>query len=290
MFLRNECHQLDFSWKNHTGTEMAVIMCFSSEHPPCPLEADSLNAHGIKSIGLYEEKIDKECGKGYCPCDAAAFRFACSFCPSSQDGCAVCGVRCAVCVQRKVLLGSLCSKWTASGKWLSWCTQNGLTYSTEQRPFREAESRLSGQKIHAFTGPKVSFPRWQQFAMDPVLSQLTPVNPFTSYFSKINCIIILLCTPRALQISYLNFAWSSRVCHAYYTPRPSHPSRFSHCNNIRLRVQIMEILIMQFSPPSNFPCLRPKCSLTAPFSNSVRVFPAGRETLFQNHTKQQTKV
>ena len=69
--------------------------------------------------------------------------------------------------------------------------------------------------------------------------------------------------------------FNSTLPHTCYMSRPSHSSRFDHPNNIGWAVQIIKLLIMQFS---TFPCylfpLRPKCSSQY---NNNRLVPA---TLF----------
>jgi len=76
----------------------------------------------------------------------------------------------------------------------------------------------------------------------------------------------------------------SSPLHTCYMPHPSHSFWFDHPNNIWWGVQIIELLIIQFSP---FPCyiipLRPTLlsdSLSLP-SSSMWV------TMFHTHTKQQ---
>jgi hypothetical protein len=53
----------------------------------------------------------------------------------------------------------------------------------------------------------------------------------------------------------LSLSWASPLPHLSYMPCPSHSSQFYHLHNGGWGVQIMELLIMKFSP---FPCyLRP---------------------------------
>ena len=63
-----------------------------------------------------------------------------------------------------------------------------------------------------------------------------------------------------------NPVYTSPLHHTRYMSRPSHSSRFYHPNNIWWAVQIIKLLIMQFSP---LPCylvpLRPKYSSQHPF-------------------------
>jgi hypothetical protein len=58
-------------------------------------------------------------------------------------------------------------------------------------------------------------------------------------------------------------------CHFY---RPSHYSRFEHPSNICWRIQIIKLLIMQFSPLPVIPSLLgPNFSLSTLFSNTLRL-------------------
>jgi hypothetical protein len=65
-----------------------------------------------------------------------------------------------------------------------------------------------------------------------------------------------------------------------YMPRPLHSSCFDHPNNIRCRVQIIKLLVMQSFPlPCYFVPPRPKY-----------LPPSVWETKFHTCTKQQTKL
>jgi hypothetical protein len=74
----------------------------------------------------------------------------------------------------------------------------------------------------------------------------TPLSP------KIHFNIILPPKPKPsewslpFRLSNRNFVRISRPSHASYMSRPSHPSSFDHPNNIRWRVQTMNLLIMKF--------------------------------------------
>ena len=99
-----------------------------------------------------------------------------------------------------------------------------------------------------------------------VVSHLNRVHSHTSHFLRIHLNIILTSTPGSLKLSlsfrfpHQNPAYASLLPHMRYMPRPSH-SRLYHLNNICCGVQIIKLLIMQFSP---LPCylvpLRPKYS------------------------------
>jgi hypothetical protein len=52
----------------------------------------------------------------------------------------------------------------------------------------------------------------------------------------------------SLRFPHQNPIHASLLSHPRYMPRTSHSSRFYHPHNIGWRVQIMELLIMKFSP------------------------------------------
>jgi hypothetical protein len=60
--------------------------------------------------------------------------------------------------------------------------------------------------------------------------------------------------------------------HAHHMPRQSNPPCFDHPNNTGRRVQIMQLLIMKFSPTTcHFIPLRSKYSPKHPFSNTLNL-------------------
>jgi hypothetical protein len=100
----------------------------------------------------------------------------------------------------------------------------------------------------------------------PVLSQINPVRTTTSYISKIHFDIIHLPTSWSSKWSlsfWLSHQYSicmlrSRSC---YMPSPSHTAQLGRPNYTWRRVQVMKLLIMQFSPTcSHFIPLRSKYS------------------------------
>jgi hypothetical protein len=100
-----------------------------------------------------------------------------------------------------------------------------------------------------------------------IISHMNPVRTCQPYFHKIHVNITLPSTPRSLRVvssprvSNQNFVRISHLLHPCYKPHPSHPPWFEHPNNIRRRLQIMELLIMQLSPPScHFVLLRSRYS------------------------------
>jgi len=90
---------------------------------------------------------------------------------------------------------------------------------------------------------------------EPITCPLHPVLTFPPSSSKIRSNIIFLSVPRSFEWP-LPFRFYDRhfVCifhlsHPCYVPRPCHPSPFHHPNNILWSIQIMKLLVMQFSPP-----------------------------------------
>jgi hypothetical protein len=75
-----------------------------------------------------------------------------------------------------------------------------------------------------------------------------------------------------LMLSSQTFVYISHLSHAIYMPRQSPPPWFDHPNNIWWRVQIMKLLIMQFSSASchSIP-LRFKYSPKHLFSNTINL-------------------
>jgi hypothetical protein len=92
---------------------------------------------------------------------------------------------------------------------------------------------------------------------------------------KIHLNIIFPSTPGfpqwslSLRFPHPNPVHTSPLPHTCYMPRQSHSSRFYHPHNSGWEVQIMELLIMKFSPhPCYLALLGPNILLNTQFSNT----------------------
>ena len=155
---------------------------------------------------------------------------------------------------------------------------NLLTHSMEQSPSWQANRFSASQEIPGILwNPKVHYRIQKCPPPVPVLSQLDPVHTPTSHFLKIHLNIILLCTPGSPKCSlshrfpHLNPVYASPLLHTRYIPRPSHSSRFYQLNDNGWGVQIIKLLIVQFSP---LPCylvpFRPKYSPQHPILRQLK--------------------
>ena len=100
--------------------------------------------------------------------------------------------------------------------------------------------------------------------------------PLTSHFLKIRFNIILpptLGSPKwslSLRFPHQNPVNASPLPQTSCMPRPSHSSRFYHPHSAGWAVQIIQLLIMQFSPPPVTPSLSDTNILVSSlFSNSL---------------------
>jgi hypothetical protein len=104
--------------------------------------------------------------------------------------------------------------------------------------------------------PKVNYCAHKSPQLVPILSHINPVHNIPFYISKIHFNIVHPPTSWSYQWS-LSF-WLSHqypICilllnHSCYMSRPSHPPRLHNFNYTWRRVQVMKLLIMQFSPTS----------------------------------------
>jgi hypothetical protein len=126
---------------------------------------------------------------------------------------------------------------------------NELTDSMEQGPFSEAYSCSARQEISCLLwNLKVHYCLHKILPLDPVLSQMNPVQTIPPYFLKIhfNTLSVLRSSECAvfIRLSNQNFVHFSCLPYTYIlVPHSSHPW-FDHFNNIWWRVQITDIIIM----------------------------------------------
>jgi len=143
-----------------------------------------------------------------------------------------------------------------------------LTPSMEQSPSWEANRFSASQIPRTLWNLKFHYRIYKCLPPVTILSQLDPVRTPTSHFLKTHLVIILPSMPGSpkwslsLRFPHQNPVDASALPHtSCYMPRPSHSCQFYHLNNIGWSVQIIKLLIMQFSP---LPCylvpLRPKYS------------------------------
>jgi hypothetical protein len=132
-----------------------------------------------------------------------------------------------------------------------------LTNSLERISPWEATSCSASQEIpHLLWNSKVHYSIHKSPPLVPILSHINPVHTLTSCFLKIHYSSIY---------AYV-FQWGifpssfptkivvciSHLSHDCCMPNPTHYPWFDHSNNIWWRVQIIKLLIMQFSPASRY--------------------------------------
>jgi hypothetical protein len=136
---------------------------------------------------------------------------------------------------------------------LTYLLTYSLTHSMVQDIIWKADCHAARQKISRFfTEPEGSSPCSHVPATGPYPEPAESSSPHR-FLSKVHFNVILTPTPRSSQWS-LAFGPpnqtpvnTSPLTHACHMSSPPHP-RFNHLNNIRRRIQIMKIIIIQFSP------------------------------------------
>jgi hypothetical protein len=101
---------------------------------------------------------------------------------------------------------------------------------------------------------KVHYPAHNNTLMVLTLSQITPFYTTSFYLRSILILSthLRLCLPSSLLPSSFptKFLYEFLAIHLCYMPFPSRPPLLDHSNYTWRRVQVMNLLIMQFSPTS----------------------------------------
>jgi len=142
----------------------------------------------------------------------------------------------------------------------------------EQSPW-EANTHSAIQEIpRLLWNPKFHFCVHKSRPLVPTLSQLPPLHIFPPYFPKVNSNITLPPTSRSSEWSFRfsnqNVVCISRLCHACYMSRLSHPPCCYHPNNIWWSLQVMKLPSLLQPPAASF-LLGPNMLLSSLFSNAL---------------------
>jgi hypothetical protein len=136
---------------------------------------------------------------------------------------------------------------------------------------------------------KVNYGIHKSSLLSPILRQTKPVHITPSYLSKIHHNIIDPPTSWSSLVSFsLAFLLTTCTCwyslHSFHMQRPSHPPRVYYSKYTWRGVQIMKLLVMQFSLSSrHFVLLRSKHPLQHPvLKRPVYVPPLMSGTKFQH--------
>jgi hypothetical protein len=149
--------------------------------------------------------------------------------------------------------------------------QSYVTNFMELSPSREADSCSAAQELPSILwNPKVHYLVHKSLPLLPILSHINSVHTIASYLSKIQFNIfhpVLV----FLAGSFFRLPNQYPICipllHSRYMTCLYHPPWLDHSNYTWQRVQVMKLLIMQFSPTScHFIPLRSKYSPQHPQS------------------------
>jgi hypothetical protein len=149
----------------------------------------------------------------------------------------------------------------------------------------EAASCAATQEVpRILWNPKVHYRVHKSPPPVAILGQVNLVHTTPFYFSKINFNIVHLHT--ICSSSWSLYFWLSHqypICipllpHSCYTHCPSHPPWLYHSNYTWRRVQVMKLLIMQFSPTESY-VKEKKKSCPSRKQNPIR--PARSLSLYQ---------
>jgi hypothetical protein len=124
----------------------------------------------------------------------------------------------------------------------------------ELSPSSEADNCAAIQELSILWNPKVHYRVHKIHLLVTILNQINPINTILSHLSKIHLILsthLRLSLPSGLFPSgfptNILYIYSASP-HSCYMPCSSHPPWLDHSNCTWRRVQVMKLLIMQFSP------------------------------------------
>jgi hypothetical protein len=149
-----------------------------------------------------------------------------------------------------------------------------IYFLTELSSSWEAANCAATRELPSISwNPRVHYRDHKYPPLIPILSQIDPVHTIPSYLSKIyyppTYVLVFLVISFLLAFASISYMHSTSP-HSCYMPCPSHPPWFDHPNFVWRGVQIMKLLIMQFSLTfCYFPTLRSKPSP----KNSVLKYP-----------------